>query len=101
MRDERDWLSRYHDGKRAIGPIIGRLDKLSRAFHTVGNSTMSEELFSMAEDLEKIREQIDKAIGDNINENFKQSQESTGLMLKAALAGVLGPKVDDQEGQDW
>ena len=93
-----DWLQRYHDAKHALGPVIGRLERLSMAFHTVGNPTVADELFAMAEDLIAIRKQIDEAVGDNIHENFRQTQAGVGLMLQACLAGVIGPRGEENDG---
>lgn len=81
-----DLLDVSHDECNKLSKISRRLRSLSGAFSVTGNDAMADKLFTLAEDIHKSQKLIRDAVGRDIHEGYKRSQEASANLLKTALA---------------
>jgi hypothetical protein len=83
---DKKYLNVISDETAHIRAIANELMNLSDSFADTGNIKMSDKLGFMSSDLIKIQEEINNAVGRDINDQFKVSQQATANMINAALA---------------
>jgi hypothetical protein len=66
----------------------GQLNGISKALKRVGMDKLSEEIALESGLISDSARLIHDAIGEDIDNQFKKSQEATGVVLNAALAGI-------------
>lgn len=89
-------LNKHFDATRILSEIAFQLYGMANAFKITGNEVMGEELSVIGSIIEKQTKNANQAFGEMINDRYKQSQETSGLLLKAALAGA-GMKFEEKE----
>jgi hypothetical protein len=74
-----------------------RLWHLANAFELTGNSEMAFSLREMSGSIYDGVKAARNAVSDHIHAEFKQAQESSTSVLKAALAGVKLAETSEQK----
>lgn len=82
-----NWFDQYKIGLKRIDAASWYLDNLSEILDQAGNTKLSNRIKRVHLDLEKGIKEIDDAVAQNLDEQYKRSQEASANMLKAALAG--------------
>jgi len=82
------WLTEYQEGKRKIRHIIWYLNNLSDLLDEVGNDKLAYRVSMIHSDLIDAYKQIDDAVTKNLDDQYRQAQESSANVLKACLAGA-------------
>lgn len=99
-KKDNDWLSKLNNCSERLTNIHMNLDRLAAAFYTTGNENMFEELDYISNEISNISKQIDKASGEVVAETYKTSQENSGNVLRAVLAGIGISKENKDNKQD-
>lgn len=81
-------IERFCRGIERIDRVQWELTTLASAFVRTGNHPISEELFSMAADLDKAKADMQTAWSTELDRAFLNAQQHSATVLKAALAGV-------------
>ena len=79
-----------------LAGLSGELRRYANSFGLTGNSTMSDLLGAIADDLDGSANRIDKAITAELNGQYKQSLQSSANVLNAALAGIKVARSKDK-----
>jgi len=82
-----NWFDQYKTGLKRIDAASFYLDNLSEILYQAGDEKLSKRMRRLHLDLEMGIKEIDDAVAHNMNEQYKQSLESSANILKAALAG--------------
>lgn len=82
------WLDDFRDGRNVGNSVADGMRYLAGNFAECGNTAVARKLNTMAKDLEDSLKLMDDAIGANINESYKASQQSTATMISAVFAGM-------------
>jgi len=90
-----DWLTDIHDSLNELGYVARRLEELSYSFYVVGNESVGKTLGNFVNIIEDNAKKINQATGKSISEGLKRSQEMSGTILQATLAGCLMSKQND------
>ncbi len=85
-------VNEHHDGCDTVRYVSHELIRLARAFISVGNHQVSNELQTYAEDLDAALSQLKDSYHDEINRAYQQSRSICGDLLSATLAGAIGTK---------
>jgi tellurite resistance protein len=93
-----EYLDAMHDGCDRIRMIGEELYNLSDAFRATGNVRVANQLRELAGMSYAEANGIREAVGKEINDQFKQSQEASANVLNAALAGAIAQGEAAQEG---
>jgi hypothetical protein len=72
--------------------VVGRLYRLADALSVVGMDRVADEIVGICEHLPMSAREIQKCNSAALTENVRHSEHMAGLLLKATLQGVLGPK---------
>jgi len=83
----KSWFDKTCDVRRELVDNASTLYRLAQSCEDIGLG-MSEDLYSIAASLHDINDDLNKAIGQGVNENFSASEQATKNMLAAALAGT-------------
>ncbi len=70
-----------------IEGVKSELLTISNACYTVGNSTLGDNLRELAMELLAARNSIRKNSEENLNQQFRQTMQSSAKVLNAAIAG--------------
>jgi len=84
-----EYIDKTSNATKELMSISYELDNLSRAFFTTGNDIMAEKMNLLAVRVESCQLDIRKSMGENISDQLQRSQESTGNIMRACLAGAL------------
>ncbi len=76
--------------------ISDTLDRISNAFRRVGNTTLSDELMFIANDIYTAQKLIGEAVGKMISEEVKRAEDSSIALLQVALHNSMICKDDSK-----
>lgn len=71
-----------------INAQVRQLHRISNAFSMTGNDTIAFELEKMADKIAEASATLSGNASERINIDFKESQESSGRILEAALGAI-------------
>lgn len=94
---EKNYMDMIQNEAHKIFNISLLLTSMSNSFFGVGNDIIGKQLNFITEDLDKIRQNIHKAVGGEIQRQFKQAQQSTANIVNACLATVALSKKQKDE----
>lgn len=83
-----DFLDTTSDIMSALRSEVATLHRLSEAFYVTGNSSMGDRLSWVAESIDAQRQRLSDCVGQKVNDDYRESMEATGNVLRAALAGI-------------
>lgn len=83
-----EYLEAINEAEVDLADVAYRLQHLSTAFCVTGNTLVGTSLDRLANQVEKARETINRAVGEEINARLHDSQESAKDVVGAALAAV-------------
>ncbi len=84
--DEQDKKSSLDDELKQMRYVSSRLAIIAEAHASLHNYELSSDMFDMVEILDGAEKRIREIDSENINERFKQAQQSSANMLSACLA---------------
>jgi hypothetical protein len=93
-------LDRLTDGPHLIMHVRDELHILAAAFDETGNEKIAAKLDRLARDLQEAKKLIEEGRNEALNHALRVSEEATGNMLMAAMAGVLGPRPAAEPAHD-
>jgi len=79
------WLDDLHEGKRIVSDVESELYAYSRALQVAGNTRLSDDLFSLALNLNDARRLLKSGTDEALDKIYKGAMQSTGNMLEAVL----------------
>ena len=79
------WLYLHEESIDTIRKIAASLSNLAKGFLIVGNRVVSDDLYAMAEDLEKATATARRAWRGRLNELYNESQADVGTIISALL----------------
>lgn len=82
----KSYLDTMRDERNKIEYSAMELEALSRAFYATGNVVMGGTLALISAGLLENSKNIDKAVGQELSDQLRRSQEATKNMVSAALA---------------
>lgn len=85
-------LDKLTDGPHMLLGISNELSDLAGAFNETGNERIASRLSFLVKNLHAARKMIEEGRNEALNHAVRVSEEATGNMVRAALAGVLGPR---------
>lgn len=91
-----DWFDQYKIGLKRIDAASWYLDNLSEILDQAGNTKLARRIQRVHQDIEKGIKEMDDAIAQNLDEQYKRSQEASANILRAALAGGELAKRDEK-----
>jgi hypothetical protein len=83
----KEYLDAIHSETDKLMKISKQLIKLSNAFYTTGNYPLGEQLEIMSLAVLESQSNIGKAVNNELQTQYKNSQQASVNMLNAALAG--------------
>jgi hypothetical protein len=86
--EENNFIEKHSDLRMKLFNISSRLKGLSMCFENVGNTSMSDELYQIATELDEICEGFNKIQAGQINDRYKKAKKTTGAILTALLENV-------------
>jgi len=90
-------LEVVHTETSAMYNIAFKMKGMARSFYETGNDSVAARLVMVAEHLEASANNINKALGETINQQVIDGQRRCTDLLKAVLAGV---GVDDNDRKE-
>lgn len=87
-RSTADFPSNVHDEAEVIRRKITHLHRLATAAATLGNDRLADDLFDIASTLRDAETSIREHVSARIDSDLKASQQISGALIGAALAGV-------------
>ena len=81
----RSFVDNMFAAGKGIDSIANNLFNLSDAFVVTGNERVAGDLYSYAKNLTILAADIRKHTGDRVSADFKQAEESSGLLLAALV----------------
>ncbi len=94
--DNTDPYDTIHDAARILRSIAYRLNDFAQSFGHTGNVIMLEELSDMSDNISAQADRVHKAVGRQINNEFREAQERSATIVKTALAACLVEREDDE-----
>lgn len=90
-KDDRDWLKKLHDASAECLAVAGAMSAMSADVSALfgSDSPLAMRLDRLADRLYKAGEDVQNGARESVSEALKQSQETSGLLLNAALAGAF------------
>jgi len=82
-----DWFDKHCRGTEILFNIQYELGYYAESFRVVGNETIYQTLMAISKEVLKAHDMVRDAAGESIDESYKRSQQHTGTILKAVLAG--------------
>lgn len=82
----RSWPLNALDEIDLLKSHASRLRSLGRAFHDTGNEKVAQDLYESASEIFASCDALRDSISDSVNTRFKETQESSGNMIRAVLA---------------
>ena len=80
-----DFLDIIHTESKEIDYCTHQLMKYARTLMIVGNVNLSNDLFDLAEKINKSKNNIDNAVSKRINDDYNQSVLNSDALLKTCL----------------
>ena len=90
-----DYVEQTSEALEDVRRMVRCIDRMAVAFGETGNVRTSDMLFEIGLDLSIAERKINKAIGEEIHERYKESQQGLGNILIAALASAAVVKEDE------
>lgn len=87
--DPAEWLKLIQQGRGEVLDVADYLFELSISFKRTGNGEVADKLMWLAASLRAAEEKIKQGEGLELSRALHQAQESSGLLVKAALAGTF------------
>lgn len=88
----REALDKLTDGPNMLIWVADELNLLAGAFYDTGNEKVADKLGSIADRVKQARKMIEAGRGEALSDAVRVSEEATGNMLRAVMAGVMLPK---------
>lgn len=82
-------IDAVHENRKVIQAASRELRYLSDSLNVVGMHSLSDNLEYIAQKIEKASKDVQDAYSVDLNRQVRQAEESSGLMLAAALAGAI------------
>jgi hypothetical protein len=89
-----DFLKVINKQCDCLAGIASRIGNYAKSFQAIGNDKLSQELWTIVYELNACQKTIQQEVGKDIDRQFKQAQQSSATVLKAALAGIAVAKKD-------
>lgn len=74
-----------HANQKMVKECARHLERLARAASMLGQKGLADDLFEIADDIQKSADGVVCAMSDDLNQHTKDVQKATGNMLLAAL----------------
>lgn len=81
-----DYLDEMGKQESIMSDLAYRLNALSNAFYLTGNDSLGLTLESYSCELFACEEAVRRAVGEEINDHYQQTMQSSANMLNACLA---------------
>jgi hypothetical protein len=81
-------LHKLTEGPAILFDVASELRHLAGAFVTTGNRKVAEQLHAVATDIGRARKMIEEGRNEALSQAVRASEEATGNMLRAAIAGL-------------
>jgi hypothetical protein len=92
-----NYTKTIHHSLDGLHDVSKQLYSLSNHCYALGLNKLGDRLVFNAETITRMNEAIDKAVGDNITDQYRQAETSSRTMLKAVFAGIELAKTSTPE----
>lgn len=83
-----DWVIRQQIASSELYNAHLRLQRLADAFCLTGNTAVGQNLFDIADSINRCREEIDRTTTEWMKDYQRTTQQNSENVLNAALAGI-------------
>lgn len=80
------YLNDINEARKTLKGAASSLESLAVLFYEIGNNTVSDKLFLIADDINFASKKIKSAVSERINAQYIATCSSVGNMLSSALA---------------
>jgi hypothetical protein len=88
--EQLDWLNTAQQARDRLRSIAYTLETLVESLYIVtGKTLVTQTLDDVSQELRELGDKVCLAASQKLDKDYKQAQEHSGLLLKAALAGAF------------